>query len=233
MAKTKTKRAAEATDDEETQTQKSTAQAKSRKPQRKGQVNTYRLRENAGPHFEPNPDFDPEQPDSEDNPRATEYAAGQLVRSSRPLDQLFVNKFDVLSGGGNRGDFKGVGGDEHDPDHPDHERPVSSVEDAMVRRADRFLTEDELEGKPELQKLAKGRKVESDEKVTEKYGDEVTDDFDDAKNNDLRVFQDGDVYHVVDADDLHNPLTPKKGVKKAKVGDVISKYTQDEEDDEE
>lgn len=118
----------------------------------------FKLLKGAGPHFEPNPDFDPDSPEDDDNIRDVEYAPGSIVTSTRPLDKLFVNKFQPIEGAD---PGQTSGGDVHDRrDDPNADRPVRSVEDANVRSADRFLEDEELEGKEDLKKLAKGKKVE-------------------------------------------------------------------------
>lgn len=60
---------------------------------KKQEVRRFRLRKGVGTHFEPNPDFDPELPDSEDNLRELMYEPGQVVKSVRQLDKIFANKF--------------------------------------------------------------------------------------------------------------------------------------------
>lgn len=124
------------------------------KERKQKQTKKFRLKRGVGDHFELNPQFDPELPEDEDNVRDVVYHGGEIVESTRPLDKLFVNKFEPVQGGS----FANTpGGDVvDDPElDPDKDRPVRSTEDANVRRGERFLQEEELEGKPELQKLAK------------------------------------------------------------------------------
>lgn len=65
---------------------------------KKQEVRRFRLRKGVGTHFEPNPDFDPELPDSEDNPREIAYEPGSVVKSVRQLDKIFANKFRPYDG---------------------------------------------------------------------------------------------------------------------------------------
>jgi hypothetical protein len=179
----------------------------------------FRLRKDVGSHFEPNPNYDPDQMSTDDNPRDNEYKGGDIVESTRPLDQIFVNKFDPIM---TRGDAlpNAAGGDvpATDPDKdPNKDRPVRDYEDANVNRAGRFLTEEELEGKPELQKLSKGQAVEvsedeEDEGSSEGPGEDVTDAFSGASENSLKVYQDEEgTYRVYSKDDTETPI---KGSKK-------------------
>lgn len=59
-------------------------------------VQKFRLKEKVGPHSEPNPKFDKNQPESEDNPRDIEFVAGKIVSSDRNLIDLFPGKFELV-----------------------------------------------------------------------------------------------------------------------------------------
>lgn len=145
----------------------------------------FRLLKGCGPHYEPNPDFDPKQPEDEENFRSREISPGQKFWSDRDLTNIFVNKFECLDAPGNRSGIQSAGGDtSDDPENdPDKDRPVRSAEDSLHRRANRFLEEDELEGKDELQELAKGKKVSASEDDGEEEPEEdqevEEDSFDD------------------------------------------------------
>lgn len=190
-------------------------------------VRLFRLKKGVAPHYEPNPDYDRESPEDEDNLRGIEYEAGDKVKSTRPLDKIFVNKFEPLDDGGDRSQVQSAGGDtEDDPENdPDKDRPVRSVQDAINRRADRHLTEEELEGKPKLQKLAHGHKKTKNAEVSKKMGDDVTDDYEGAADASFKVFRKGDKYSIADEDDPSNPM--KKGLKKSQVKNALKKLMED------
>lgn len=154
----------------------------------------FELLEGVAPHFEPNPDFNAEEPESEDNLREIEYEAGDTVTTTRPLDRLFVNKFRAL---GAASPGRTAGGDAPHPKHdPNKDRPVRSEEDARVARGDRFLEEDELDD-PKLKKLAKGKskvsegdeEEEEEEEETEESSEDVTDQFEGAEDTKLQIFK--------------------------------------------
>lgn len=195
------------------------------KKKKKRPLVKFRLRKDAGPHYIGNPDFDPEEPvDDEDNPRDIELLAGQTCMSRRSLDILFPNKFirlgepDVRSTSG--------GGEDISPiDDPNKDRPVRSQEHARLNQADRFLREEELEGKPELKKLAKGQRTREAE-ADEKYGDDVTNDYEEAGEQDYRVFKKGKKFAIFDADDLEQPV--KKGLKEKQVAKALKELSGEE-----
>lgn len=185
----------------------------------------FRLRRDAGLHFEKNLDFDPAEPDDEDNPREYEFEAGDTIESRRRLDKLFPNKFQLLEG---HAPSQGIGGDDYDdPDEdPDKDRPVRSVEDARLRRSRRYLEEEELEGKPHLQKLARGERKSKAMEAYEKFGDDVTDSFEGAKEADFVVYKTKNGKHTIaDADEPLKPL--RKGIREKHVGKAL-KELQDE-----
>jgi hypothetical protein len=185
-----------------------------------GKVMRFKLRDGAGPHYEPNPKFDPKEPESDENYRDQEYnKPGQIVKSRRQLDKIFVNKFEPLDTV-DRTNFQSGGGDEIRSDDPERDRPVRDYEAARVNASDRHLTEDEMEDRPDLKKLAKGRKVEAEEEDEEESGEEgaesderedVTDDFDGAKDGGLKVFKTGDKFHVHEVGEEEAMTGSKKG----------------------
>lgn len=97
-------------------------------------IKRFKLMEGVGPHFEPNPDFDKESPeDEEDNPRDIEYAPGEVVKSTRKLDKIFANKFKPLSSSKSAKE----------------EEPEEDVEDAEDEEAVPEDVTDEFEGAAE------------------------------------------------------------------------------------
>lgn len=189
----------------------------------------FRLKPGVGPHYEANPNFDDEGPESEDNPRSVAYEPGDIVESNRPLDKIFVNKFKRLAGPASQ--YASHGGEDDDEDDVEAEWPVTSVEDARVKRADRHLTEEQLKNKKHLIPKLKSKKGKvTDEELQKKFGEEVTSDFEGAEDADLRVFKKGNTYHVSDADDPSNPISPKQGLKKDDAKKFLQKYTENEGD---
>lgn len=225
------------------------------KPKKERKLRRFRVRQNVAPHFEPNPNFDKDAGEDEDNLRDIEYGPGEIVESYRPLDKLFVNKLDPITDSGDRADVQSAGGDvaSDTEDDPDKDRPVRDVEDARVNRADRFLTEEELEGKPELKKLAKGKKVDLDDDEEEDEEDEapkakksskkseesedeeedesedVTSEFDGASDGGLQVFKDSSGKYRVHEDGEDEPMEgAKKGfTKKSEVKTFIKKQVKE------
>lgn len=197
-----------------------TAEQPKKKP-----VLKFRLRREAGPHFERNLDYDPSEPeDEEDNPRDYEFGPGDVVESRRRLDKIFPNKFQPVQG--NLEPSQGQGGEDYPADEdPDADRPVRSVEHATRKQPGRYLSEDELEGKKDLQAKAKGNKKTKSQKTTEKFGDDVTDDFDGARDADFVVYAKDGKHTIVDADEPDKPL--KKGIKKAKVAKALKQLQEE------
>lgn len=206
------------------------------KTKEKGKLRKFQLKKGCGVHFEPNPDYDPNEPESEDNFREFEVKPGEIVETYQPLDQKFVNKFRPLDSG-DRSNFQSAGGDTHDSDEdPDNDRPVRDVEDALVHRAGRHLSNEELEGKPEHQKLNKGKKPAS--QVEDEEGDEsdeegpedVTDEFEEAEGTNLKVLKHSDgKYRVHEGDDEDAMDGSKKGFTKKKNVQVFLKKHSDSE----
>jgi len=184
----------------------------------------FRLRRDCGPHFEKNLDFDPSEPDDEDNPKEFEFAPGDTIESRRRLDKLFPNKFQLLEG---HSPSQGIGGDDYDnpDDDPDRDRPVRSVEDARLRRSRRYLEEDELDGKPHLQKLARGERKSRAMEAFEKHGDDVTDKFDGAKEADFIVYEKNGKHTIADADEPLKPL--RKGLKEKHVAKALKELQEE------
>ncbi len=147
-------------------------------------IRQFKLLPNVGSHFEPSPDFDPDLPEDDDNLRDVEYKAGDVVKSRRELDKLFANKFTRQINEDDEPELIEAPGTTipQDPENdPFRDVPVRSTEDANKRSAERFLTEEELEGKPELQKLAKGVKtskspLDDDDEEDEDASESVMDD---------------------------------------------------------
>jgi len=155
-------------------------------------IGRYKLLPDAGPHFQRNPDFDETIEESDDNVRDIEYVAGDIVESDRPLDKVFVNKFQKV-GGDEVPTRRAPGGQvsRNAEDDPNKDRPVRSTEDATRATADRFLEDDELEGKPEeLRALARGEGakkksvLDDDEEEDEDASDEVVDEEEDEDVSD-------------------------------------------------
>jgi hypothetical protein len=129
-----------------------------------------------------------------------------------------------------KGDAKpsqGAGGDDYeDPeDDPDRDRPVRSVEHATRKQRGRYLEEDELEGKKELQKLARGERQTKAMEAYEKFGDDVTDDFPGAGDADFVVYHKNGKHTIADADEPLKPL--RKGLKKEKVSKALKELQED------
>lgn len=154
-------------------------------------IRQFKLLPNVGSHFEPSPNFDPDLPEDEDNLRDVEYKSGDIVKSRRELDKIFANKFTRQINEDDEPELIEAPGTTipQDPENdPFRDVPVRSTEDANKRSAERFLTEEELEGKPELQKLAKGVKTskspldddedEEDEDASESVMDDDEEDED-------------------------------------------------------
>ena len=57
-------------------------------------IRKFRMKEGAGPHFEPNHEFDPDSPEGEDNPKEIKHVAGDIVTSKRNLKEIFPGKFE-------------------------------------------------------------------------------------------------------------------------------------------
>jgi hypothetical protein len=62
----------------------------------------FELLPGVGPHFEPNIDFDKDQPEDDENLRDVEYVAGEQVESTRDLVNAFPGKFKEVTGGKDR-----------------------------------------------------------------------------------------------------------------------------------
>lgn len=207
------------------------------KTKEKSKLHRFRLKKGVGEHYEPNPDFDVTEPESEENFREYVVKPGEIVETPRHLDVLFVNKFVPLTPR-DRSNVQSPGGDEIDPENdPDNERPVSDIEDALVHRAYRHLSDEDLEGKPELQKLNKGKKPaaksedeESDESDVEGPED-VTDEFAEAKGTELKVLMHPDgKYRVHEGDEEEAMDGSKKGfTKKKNVQAFLKKHSTSEE----
>lgn len=178
------------------------------------QIMKFRLRKDAGSHFEKNLDFDPSESEDDDNVREFEFGPGDVVQATRRLDREFPNKFQLIEGDAKR---PGVGGGDSgdDEEDPDAGRPVRSVEAARTRQAGRYLEEHELEGKPELQKLARGEKPAKKKvaKISEEHGDPVTSAFKEAEKAGVHVYEKGGHYTIIDAED---DSVIKKGMKTPK-----------------
>jgi hypothetical protein len=201
--------------------EKEAKSGKERKP-----VLTFKLRRNAGPHYEKNLDFDPTEPeDDEDNPREVEFAPGKTIKSRRRLDKIFPNKFLLVDG--EVRPSQGVGGDVDDEENDvDKDRPVRSKEHALTRQADRYLDEDELDdgeegpSKDKLRKLARGERRKTKAMEThKKLGEDVTDNFAGARDADFVVYEKDGKFSIADGDEPTKPL--KKGLKRAKVAKAL------------
>lgn len=161
------------------------------KSRKKKPIREYKLLPNVGSHFEPSPDFDPELPEDDDNLRDVEYKAGDVVKSRRELDKLFANKFTRQINEDDEPELIEAPGTTipQDPENdPFRDVPVRSTEDANKRTAERFLSEEELEGKPEAQKLAKGVKPKSplDDDDEEDEDDSESDVDDDEEEEEVK-----------------------------------------------
>ncbi len=195
----------------------------------------FELLPNCGDHFEPNPDFNSALAEDDDNLRHVHYVAGEKVTTTRPLDKIFVNKFKQVSG--EPSDSQTMGGETPDPKAAGKDRPVRSTEDAIKSAADRYLTEEELEGKPDQKKLIKAKPEDDDESDNGDAEDEdesgksdVTSDFEGAKDGGMEVFKDSDGHYFVHEKGEDAPMQgSKKGfTTKSKVLAFIKKNTGEE-----
>lgn len=153
---------------------------------KKKKVREFRMLPNVGDHFEPNPDYDAEFPEDEDNPRDTHYVAGDIVKSTRELDKIFANKFTRQVNEDDEPELVTAPGTTipQDPENdPFRDVPVESTEAANKKTADRFLSEEELEGKPELQKLARGVKAKNP--LDDDEDEEADDEEESAEEEDV------------------------------------------------
>jgi hypothetical protein len=223
---TKTKKSEKKERAAETANQSSSKEQFKKKPLLK-----FQLRRDAGPHFEKNLDFDPSEPEDEHNPRDVEFAPGETVGSRRRLDKVFPNKFRLMAG--QAAPTQGAGGDIYDdPDEdPDKDRPVRSAEEALTRQRGRYLDESELEdgedgpSKEELRKLAKGQRQTKAMEAYEKFGEDVTDDYPEAKDADFVVFEKNGKFTIADGDEPTKPL--RKGLKAGKVKSAIQELQEE------
>lgn len=60
---------------------------------KKQEIKRFRLRKGVGSHYEPNPNFDSSLPEEPGNLREIQYEPGDVVKSTRQLDKIFLNKF--------------------------------------------------------------------------------------------------------------------------------------------
>jgi hypothetical protein len=161
---------------------------------------------------------------------AKTFGAGEVVESDLPLHEMFMNKFEVVSTRSKEEAAEGrfisrvdeteldVNDDIMD-EHPQDEGAVINPDSPQnVRRAGR-------------RRALKEREQQQAE-VADRFGDDVSDDYEDASNAGLRVYRKGDSFHVLDSDDLESPLTPRKGIKEKDVDKFLSKYVESDEDEE-
>lgn len=206
-------------------------------------IREFKLLPNVGNHFEPNPEFDPEFPDDDENIRDIEYESGDIVKSRRELDKVFANKFTRQVHEDDEPELVEAPGTTIPQDvenDPFRDVPVRSAEAANKKEAGRFLSEEELEGKPELQKMARGKvksainddedEDEEDEDVEESAEPEdVTDDFEGAADANITVKKDSEgLYRAFHSDDPDSPMQgSKKGFStKTKMTKFIKKHSQ-------
>lgn len=208
-------------------------------------VMRFRLKKDVGSHFEPNPDYDPDSPVTDDNLREIEYQAGDIVKSTRNLAKVFENKFTAFDKMGKAiGDEEEIDPDEanedarqanlraakraeeeaeEDPTQAEVTKQSQTFRNATEQARKRAKLEAELSGEDEddeEEETPRARKAR--EKLeAEGLGDDVTEDFEGAADADFKVHKRGTSYFVTDADD--KVLSSKKGIKWIKVGSFIKK----------
>lgn len=161
------------------------AEKKKSKPVRK-----FRLRRDAGPHFEKNPDFDRKLAVGEDNIEHFEVKPGQVVSSSDDLMGKFPNKFIPIVNGRPQAD--------------------DSVPENELAENDEIEDEDQQDETSGLEKKKAKKRKGTD------VGKDVTDKFEGAEDADFLVYRKGDVYSISEADDPHNPIKTDLNAKQVK-----------------
>lgn len=136
------------------------------------------------------------------------YGKNDVVESDRPLDKLFVNKFEVL------------------PDEPSTPK---------AKKAAKVVAEGEEVETEEDPKDATGASIKSTQKegvmdrpnkdvdssaLSSELGDNVTTDFPTALDAGVVVFKDGNKYQIAKPDDVETALNEKPLTKK-EVNDFI------------
>jgi len=137
--------------------------------------------------------------DSKGNPIT--YVSGDIVESNTDLAKKFPSKF--------------VRVQEFEVDTKGESAPAPTIplpEDVVTKKNPQILEKEKLEK----------------EKLEEQYGEDVSDSFPTAKKVNLKVFEKGNWYIVLDPDDDNTILTEKK-LRKSKVEDFLQEYLQDED----
>jgi hypothetical protein len=128
---------------------------------------------------------------------------GDVVETDKQLDQMFANKFTRLSDVAPK--FKGGKKTKEAAREPDEDEPPPG------------------EVNPEGDPSYDNAKMTGVEATTSKLGENVTDEFDDAKEAGLCVFSNGQNYFVADPDDPNSALN-EKTLKKFNVTPFVRKY---------
>lgn len=128
----------------------------------------------------------------EHNEGGKTYTKGQVFQSPHPLDEVFMEKFERLGGATARGRDFGPGFE--------GTSPIDQQVDVSQRKGQNTLTRD-VDEEEEVEEPEAEADADDEAEADADRGDDVTDEFDGAKEAALTVFKKGRTYTVYDADD--------------------------------
>jgi hypothetical protein len=143
-----------------------------------------------------------------------------VVTHTKRLDQVFMNKFRYLGGGTSPGrDYR-----------PAFDR--AGLEDAPLAerlphgQATQFTRDTDLAAVEQLTKTRAGGADAQAQMQTGAQGEDVTDEFDGARDADMVVFKQGRQYRVYDKDDTGSPINEDELTRKEDVAAFIKDATE-------